>query len=88
MKILFYSDLHTEIAPYSLPGEAVADADIVILAGDIGSGKKVATWINENIPTDKIVIWIWGNHEYYGNHLPATQIKAAREDAIKSLHMR
>lgn len=35
MKILTYSDLHLEFGPFSVPPEV--RADVVVLAGDIGS---------------------------------------------------
>lgn len=60
-KIQIMSDLHNEFGLKSL---VKTDAEIVILAGDIGVGKKTAKWIIENFPKQK-VIYITGNHEYY-----------------------
>jgi predicted phosphodiesterase len=61
MKLLIYSDLHLEFAPF-VP--APQDADVVILAGDIHVGKKGIDWAQKAFP-DRPVIYILGNHEYY-----------------------
>lgn len=66
MKLLLLSDLHLEFAPFSPP---TTDADVVILAGDIHPGVKALPWIAENfsgIP----VLYVLGNHEYYGQAIP------------------
>ena len=65
MKILFLSDLHNEFAVFD---PQKIDADLVVTTGDIGVGTKGAHWAIEtfkNIP----IIYIAGNHEYYGNIL-------------------
>ncbi|MGH1461933.1 MAG: metallophosphoesterase [Neptuniibacter sp.] len=77
MKILIYSDLHTELAPFSIPQGALEQADAVVLAGDIGIGKKVVPWIQENVG-EKLTFWVWGNHEFYTGHLVSTRIKSER----------
>lgn len=77
MKLLIYSDLHTEIAHFSIPEKSLELADVVILAGDIGVGKKAVRWIQKNVP-ETPVLWVWGNHEFYGGHVGATRLKAAK----------
>ncbi|RPI74823.1 MAG: phosphoesterase [Desulfobacteraceae bacterium] len=66
MKLHILSDLHIEFEPFTWPG---TDADLVILAGDIHVGEKGLQWIFANIP-DKKVIYVPGNHEYYGKAIP------------------
>ncbi|WP_415891161.1 metallophosphoesterase [Neptuniibacter sp. SY11_33] len=78
MKILVYSDLHIELSPLTLPQQVWEQVDIVVLAGDIGTAKKAIQWVKENVPEDIPVLWIWGNHEYYGGHLASSRIKAVR----------
>lgn len=47
-----------------------ADADVIILAGDIDKGTSGVEWaIVESIAENKPVIYVPGNHEYYG-HTP------------------
>jgi Icc-related predicted phosphoesterase len=66
MKLHILSDLHLEFAPFHPPA---TDADVVILAGDIHVGKKAIDWAKTNFP-DKPVLYILGNHEYYGKAFP------------------
>ena len=66
MKILVLSDLHLEFEAFSLDS---ADADVVVLAGDIHIGDKGAKWAIENIK-DLPVIYVLGNHEYYKQIYP------------------
>ncbi|WP_273429737.1 metallophosphoesterase [Chitinibacter tainanensis] len=65
MKLWILSDLHIDIYPYEAE---VADADLVILAGDLAEGTRGLKWLKENfkyIP----VLYVPGNHEYYGSNL-------------------
>ena len=45
------------------------DADVVILAGDIQVGCKGIRWTQKHFP-DKPVIYVMGNHEFYGHSIP------------------
>ncbi len=65
MKLYVASDLHTEFAGFD---PDVGDADVVILAGDIGVGADALDWIHEKFPT-KPVIYVLGNHEFYRDDL-------------------
>lgn len=66
MKIQVLSDLHIEFRPFDIPD---TDADVVVLAGDIHLGIKGIIWAIKNIP-NKPVIYVLGNHEYYGQTYP------------------
>ncbi len=66
MKILVLSDLHIEFEPFEVDYSA---ADVVILAGDIHVKSNGYKWVSENIK-DVPVIYILGNHEYYGKAYP------------------
>lgn len=85
MKIALYSDLHLEMsATWILPPEL--DVDVVILAGDIHvstHGIKLAADIFRRGSASPAIIYVAGNHEYYGGRLaPLTaemRIAAARE---------
>lgn len=67
MKILVYSDLHTEFSAFIPPA---TDADLVILAGDIGTKSRGVRWANETFSCP--VIYVCGNHEFYGGHIDRT----------------
>lgn len=62
MKLALYSDLHLEIEPWS-PPETVREADVVILAGDIGSQAKGLLWARKTF--SQPVLYVTGNHEFY-----------------------
>lgn len=79
MKLLVYSDLHLDHGPFNpvLPdGNRVDDeADLVVLAGDIDNGIKGIRWARETFP-NKAVVYVLGNHEFYGGHWDRTLDKA------------
>jgi Icc-related predicted phosphoesterase len=79
MKIQVLSDLHLEFIPFQ---PLITDADVVVLAGDIHLGTEGLQWAKE-IFTDKIVIYVLGNHEYY-YHTTPTLIHQLRQLAIHS----
>ena len=71
MRVLVLSDLHIEFADYKVPDH---DADLVILAGDIGVGKSVPQWILGKFGRDYIpVAFVAGNHEFYRQNVHETQ---------------
>jgi len=75
MRIHILSDLHLEFAPFRL-GDV--NADVIVLAGDVHTGKNGIRWILNSFP--KIpVIYVLGNHEFYGQKIPKliSEIKEA-----------
>jgi predicted phosphodiesterase len=82
VKVLVLSDLHTEFAPFR---PRATDADVVVLAGDIGtklSGIEMA--LAEF--SDRPVIYVAGNHEYYGAALPRLTEKMRARAAGSNVH--
>lgn len=67
MKILVLSDLHVEFAAFEPDIEATKAADVVVLAGDIHQGAIGMRWARKTFP-DKPIIYVAGNHEFYGQH--------------------
>jgi Icc-related predicted phosphoesterase len=66
MKIQLFSDLHIEFKGFSTN---FSNADVVVFAVDIEIGVKGIEWIKNkrfNCP----VIYVLGNHEYYGQVYP------------------
>lgn len=63
MKLHVLSDLHTEFSDFDPPNTG---ADIVVLAGDIGVGTGGIEWAKRQF-SDVPVLYIPGNHEYYGH---------------------
>jgi predicted phosphodiesterase len=75
VRLRILSDLHLEIWPIALPP---ADADLVILAGDIDNGAKGIEWASRSFAAP--VLYVPGNHEPYDGDFRATQ-KAMRTAA-------
>jgi predicted phosphodiesterase len=73
MRIHILSDIHNEFAPYS-PSDI--DADLVILAGDIGVGVRGIEWAKQAFSCP--VLYVSGNHEFFGGHLDQT-LEAMRQ---------
>ena len=76
MKIQLLSDLHNEFLRNGKSNPShkwsgtipETDADLVILAGDIDTGTKGAEWaILESERLDKNILYVLGNHEFYGH---------------------
>jgi predicted phosphodiesterase len=69
MKILVLSDLHNEFVPYEPPASRY---DVVVLAGDIHSpASRAVQWGRTAFP-DRDVVFVPGNHEFYGGTLMST----------------
>jgi predicted phosphodiesterase len=89
MKFLVLSDLHVEFATFN-PARTLVDVDAVILAGDILPGDKVVRWAaRESIfGTDMPIIFVPGNHEFYGGELQTrrAQLREAAA-AVPNVHV-
>lgn len=66
MKLYILSDVHVEFELFDPP---MVDADIVILAGDVHVKNKGLVWAMEKFK-EIPVVYVLGNHEYYGKALP------------------
>ena len=66
MKIQVLSDLHIEFEEFEY---VETGSDVLILAGDIHIKDKGVLWALDNIK-NKPVIYVLGNHEFYGNAYP------------------
>jgi Icc-related predicted phosphoesterase len=66
MRIHLLSDLHLEFHPFDPPA---VEADVVILAGDTHLGTRGVEWARD-VWGDTPVIYVMGNHEYYGEAYP------------------
>jgi Icc-related predicted phosphoesterase len=83
MKLHILNDLHIEFEDFEPP---VTDADVVILAGDIGVGMEGLRWAETRFP-DKPVIYVPGNHEFYYHDLALTEgLKAQSPEHIHVLN--
>lgn len=65
MKLYVLSDLHLEFAEFDPEPAALEACDVVVLAGDIAHGTEALAWASASCGT-KPVIYVAGNHEFYG----------------------
>ncbi len=92
MKIHILSDLHTELTAFAPPA---TDADVVVLAGDIGGGPGGVDWAAQHARPSgvffgKEIVYVAGNHEYYGQSwksLPGVLRDREREIGLPTLHL-
>lgn len=83
MKLKLESDVHMEFGRFFMI-ENVADVDVIVLAGDIYNRDKGVRWaIEEGEHFKKHVIYVAGNHEYYG-HEYHENLAAMRKKAEES----
>lgn len=77
MKIHVLSDIHLEFGkwPKSVDINAI-DADVTVLAGDIGVGLEGIQWA---LSFDRPVVYVMGNHEFYGQRPMNDLWRKARE---------
>lgn len=83
MKLNVLSDLHLGVGALETP---LNDADVVILAGDIGAPRHALSWA---LRLGKPVIYVAGNHEFYGGSIDGTPRALRRMcagTAVRVLH--
>lgn len=83
MRIRILSDLHLEFGPAGLPEVA---ADVVVLAGDVDKGTRGIDWAIERFAGTPVV-YVVGNHEYYGHALPQLTEKLRLAAAGTNVHL-
>src|SRR5688572_13777200 len=66
MKLNVLSDLHLSLGALGMPSN---DADAVVLAGDIARPKQAIAWAPG---FGKPVLYVPGNHEFYGGSIGGT----------------
>ena len=83
MKLHILNDLHIEFGDFEPPA---TDADVVVLAGDIGVCVGGLRWASERFP-DRPVIYVPGNHEFYHHDIALIdELKAQAADHIHVLN--
>jgi len=83
VRIRVHSDLHLEFQDWIPPPVA---AEVVVLAGDIHVGVQGLPWARRHF-ADSHLIYVPGNHEYYGGEMESTleqlrQVAAAEGIAL------
>lgn len=81
MKLHILSDLHLSVQDMERPR---SDADVVILAGDIHRPAEAVAWARG---FDQPVLYVAGNHEFYGSSLRETTRELSRLCAGTHVHL-
>lgn len=83
MKLHILSDIHLEFGNLRLPE---VDAGVTVLAGDIGVGLAGLEWALQTF--QRPVIYVMGNHEFYGQRsMPDLWRKAREKVAGTHVHL-
>lgn len=85
MRIRILSDLHREFGPTEIP-ELEAEADLIVLAGDIDTKRNALPWIRE-FCGETPAAYVCGNHEFYGDRLPRSREKLQDLTAGSGIHV-
>ncbi len=83
MRLQVLSDLHLEFGDRQRPRPL---ADVVVLAGDIHQGTAGLNWAKRNFPNTP-VIYVLGNHEFYGHSIPDLTKTVKREAKGSHVHV-
>ena len=83
MKLHILSDLHVEFGDFTVPA---VGADVVILSGDIHVGSRGLRWI-QNQGIEVPVVYVLGNHEFYGNKFPGLIDELKQEAEATNVHV-
>ena len=81
MKLHILNDLHIEFEDFEPPS---TDADVIVLAGDIGVGTGGLRWAEAKFP-ERPVIYVPGNHEFY--HHDIALIDELKSEAPDNVHV-
>jgi len=81
MKLNILSDLHLGFGAFDRPEN---DADVVVLAGDISRPREAVAWA---LRFEKPVLYVLGNHEFYGSSIDAAADELKRLCAGTHIHV-
>lgn len=83
MKLQALSDLHLEFSGF---GPTRTDADVIVLTGDIWKGAQGIGWARQTWP-DRHIIYVPGNHEFYGRQRADTLTEMRAEARKAGVHL-
>jgi len=83
VRLHVFSDIHAEFAEFEPPK---VDADVVVIAGDLHVGREGRKWIRRYI-SDRPVIYVLGNHEFYRHAFPDLIGELRRETEGSNIHL-
>ena len=81
MKLNILSDLHLGFGAMDIPGN---NADAIVLGGDISRPREAAAWA---LRFEKPVLYVLGNHDFYGSSFQAAANELKRLCAGTHVHV-
>jgi Icc-related predicted phosphoesterase len=87
MRVALYSDLHLEFKSlFTISTAILDDIDLLLLVGDIHTKTNAIKWIRDQ--TQQVpVLYVLGNHEYYGESHPHLVDKIRDLTAGTNIHL-
>jgi Icc-related predicted phosphoesterase len=82
MRLHVISDLHQEFGEVDVP---LVECDCVVIAGDVSTKHHGLEWIRRRF-RDVPVIYVCGNHEFYGDKLPRLTERLREEARGTNVH--
>jgi Icc-related predicted phosphoesterase len=86
LKIRFLSDLHNEFRSTPIENVEAIGEDFVVLAGDIDVGMDGIRWA-QKVFADRQVLYVLGNHEFYGHDWDNLLLEARAATAGSNVHL-
>lgn len=83
MRLYVLSDLHLEHRPFA---PSTVECDVVVLAGDVARGTGGVEWVR-SWSDGRPVLYVAGNHEFYGHGWPGLIEELRRASAGSSLRV-
>ena len=83
MRLHVLGDLHLEFGPVDIP---LTEVDVGVLAGDIDVGTQGLAWIRSRF-LGRPVLYVLGNHEFYGHNLTTLTESLRRKAAGSRIHL-
>ncbi|MCD2516729.1 metallophosphoesterase [Massilia sp. G4R7] len=83
MRLLVLSDLHLEVWREHAPriDPSVSKPDVIVLAGDIHTKARGPAWASNTFPNIP-VLYVAGNHEFYGETIEQVKADMVRESQL------
>ncbi|MGH1590503.1 metallophosphoesterase [Methylobacterium phyllosphaerae] len=88
MRIWIFSDLHRRAYARPWTPAAIPDADVAVVAGDVGEGlAETVAWLAAAIRPAMPVVLVPGNHEYYGGTMQSDLAHGRRAAARQGIDL-
>lgn len=90
MKFRLHSDLHLDFSDYTLPTTDDEQNTILLLAGDICEAQRKSKYVpffEDVCARFKLVVYVFGNHEHYGDSISRSHVHFLRNVDHDNLYL-